>query len=541
MTPKRKPASHSSHYWLQAKKKIAAFAQYLKAIISRAIENAKTHLIPRLVDFLRKTQKQAAPYVKTAAEQTYRFAEIMVKRVVRLMGKRFAKFVDTLPADTYSREDLEFAANVKAARHEETPRRARRLLYTIGALLLSFLVWSYFADLEQVARGEGQVIPSSKTQVVQSLDAGIIKEITAKSGDRVKKGQMLVQIDDTGFSSSLGELQAKEASLLGQIQRLRAEIGDVAVTELIFSEEFAKQFPDVVKSELQLYQARRKNLDNQLSILDERSRQRELQLAETQRNMERLKRTLDIAQRELALKQPLADKGIVPKTEILELERAISDITGQLDVSNETVPRLEAAMREAKQQIEEQLLTFRQTAQADLNERLSDLSVVHESLKAAKDKVFRADIRSPVDGIVNKLNITTVGGVIKPGETLLEIVPLEDALLIEARITPKDIAFIRPNQKALVKITAYDFSIYGGLDGVVERVSPNSAYDEISRQYYYTVTVKTSLSHLTKGKVDLPIIPGMVASVDIIIGQRSVFDILTKPISKARYEALREP
>ncbi|MES2905708.1 MAG: HlyD family type I secretion periplasmic adaptor subunit [Pseudomonadota bacterium] len=471
----------------------------------------------------------------------YRLIKSDFEKAFAFTRAKIALVVSTWPSYVSSQEDLKFADDVSAAVYEETPRRAKHLLYAIAALLLTFLIWSCFAQLEQVARGEGQVIPSSKTQVVQSLEAGIIKGISAQAGDSVKKGQMLLQIDDTGFSSSLGELRAKEAALLGQVQRLRVEISDTTASSLTFPDDFTKRAPNIVQNELQLFQARRKNLNNQISILEERLRQKELQLIETQKNIDRLQRTLDISQSELDLKLPLAAKGVIPKTQILQLQREMSDISGQLDVAKQSMPRLEAAMRESKQQIEEQILTFRQTAQGDLNERLSDLSVVQESLKAAKDKVFRTDIRSPVDGIVNKLNITTVGGVIKPGETLLEIVPLEDNLLIEARIAPKDIAFITAKQKAMVKITAYDFSIYGGLDGTVERVSPNSSYDEISRQYYYIVTVKTSAARLTKGKEELPIIPGMVASVDIITGKRSVFNILTKPISKARYEALREP
>ena len=204
------------------------------------------------------------------------------------------------------------------------------------------------------------------------------------------------------------------------------------------------------------------------------------------------------------------------------------------------MPRLEAAIREAQALVKEQTLKFRQDAQVELSQRTGELAVVRESLRAARDRVVRADVRSPVDGIVNSMKVNTVGGVVRAGETLVEIVPLEDSLLIEAKVRPADIAFVHPDQRALVKITAYDFSIYGGLEGEVQKISADSSIDEVSREVFYLVTIKTLSNQLGGQKKKLSIIPGMVASVDILTGKKSVLDYLLKPINKARNEALRE-
>jgi adhesin transport system membrane fusion protein len=438
------------------------------------------------------------------------------------------------------RQDLEFAGEYNAALHQGAPTSSLKLLAAVSFMLLCFFTWAYFADIDEVARGEGQVIPSGRTQVVESLEGGIVKEILASVGDRVSKDQMLVQIDDTGFSSDLGELRAREISLLAQTIRLEVEISNKNPRTLEFPETLSSRAPDVVSNERRLFDVRMQTLETQIQTLRERLSQRQRELNEARSNATRLTQTLEIASEERRIKEPLAKRGIIPKTEFMTLKREIVDIEGQLAAANETIPRFEAAVREAEQNIEEQTFTFRQEAQAELNTKLTDLSVVQEALRGATDKVVRTDVRAPDDGVINQLHVNTIGEVIQAGETLVEIVPLGDDLLVEARITPSDIAFIHADQKAVVKITAYDFSIYGGLAGKVERISADSAVDEATRERYYTVTVRTQDASLRKGNKVLPIIPGMVASVDIITGKKSVLDYLLKPINKARNEALRE-
>jgi len=438
------------------------------------------------------------------------------------------------------REELDFIQDSEAALRDAPARASMYFLLACVMLLLSFLLWAYLAELEEVTRGDGKVIPSSKTQVLQSLEGGIVKKINVREGDTVKKAQILLTIDDTSFSSDLGELEAKHLSLSVQVKRLRTEAAIPDGTKIDFGDELRKAAPEVVRNEESLFAIRKSSFENQINVLKERLEQRKQELGELQASKKRYQDGLEIAQREFQLKEPLAKRGIVSRTDVLRLEREISDLKGQLATTEQSLPRVEASIREAERVIQEQRLSFRQTAQTELNTKLAELSVVNQSITAAKDRVVRADIRSPVEGIINKLHVNTIGGVVRAGEALVEITPQEEALFVEVRIQPKDIAFISPGQKALVKITAYDFTIYGGLEGKVEVISSDSIIDEQTGESFYTTTVKTTESVLRKGDKSLPIIPGMVAQVDVITGEKSVLDYLLKPIVKAQKEALRE-
>lgn len=438
------------------------------------------------------------------------------------------------------REDLDYASDINAAAFKGPPKITFIFLFTVSSLFIVFLVWAALAKIDEVTRGDATIVPSSKIQIVQSLEGGIVEELAIRVGNTVKKNQVLLRIDDTSFASNLGELKVRQASLSAQIARLQSEYERGASQSISFPEDLVRDAPDIVANERRLFKVRQDNLQNQIAILRDRLEQRTLEHAEQKANLARFEKNLSIAEEENTLKAPLAESGIVPKTDVLRLQREIADLQGQIDATRKIIPRLESAMREAQRQIDEQILVFRQNAQSELNQRQADLAVAKETMKAATDKVVRTDIRSPVDGIVNKLNVNTVGGVIKAGEDLIEIVPLADTLLVEARIRPADIAFIHPDQNALVKITAYDFSIYGGLQGKVERISADTVLDEVSGERFYTVTVRTEKASLGKGNEDLPIIPGMVASVDILTGKKSILDYLLKPIIKARDEALRE-
>ena len=441
---------------------------------------------------------------------------------------------------SYNREDLDFATEYNAAINQGPPRTTAVFLITLVVIFLSFLAWSSWAQLDEVTRGEGRVIASTKNQIVQSLEGGIVKAILVKTGDLVKQGDVLLKIDDTGFSSNFGELRARQASLEATIVRLNHELSGAQGTPPVFPPELIAAAGATIRTELQLYDARQRSLASQITILEERVKQRRRDLSELRANLDRISQNLELAREEERIKAPLAEKGIVPKTDFIRLKREIADLGGQITSSSESVPRLEAAIREAEALAREQTLKFRQDAQAELSARTGDLAVVDESMRAARDRVVRADVRSPVDGIVNSLSVNTVGGVVRAGATLVEIVPVEENLLIEAKVRPSDIAFIRPDQAALVKITAYDFSIYGGIDGVVQKISADSSMDEVSREVFYLVTVKTLSNQLGDQRNKQFIIPGMVASVDILTGKKSVLDYLLKPLNKARYEALRE-
>ncbi len=426
--------------------------------------------------------------------------------------------------------------------YDDSYRHHSRLTITLFSLLGLFLVWSYFATIEEVSRGEGRVVPSSKTQVVQSLEGGIIKELNIRQGQPVRKGQSLMLLDDTGFSASMGEVNAKGYSLRAQIIRLQHELetGPTSQKPPEFPEDLKQNAPEVVESEIRLYRARSTNYENQAAILQERLRQRQSELKELQANLVRVDENLRIAKREYEIKSPLAAQKVVPETELLRLQREMADLSGQLRTGNLAIPRLQAAIAEAERQIQDHSLNFKQTAQAELTQRIGEYNVVEQSLKSAKDKVFRTDVRSPVDGVVNRLNFSTIGAVVRPGEVIAEIVPLEDALLIEVKIKPSDIAFINPKQEAIVRLSAYDFSVYGALRGTVVTIAPDSVTDPNTKETYYVVVIQTNESALKRQGELLPIMPGMVATVDIITGAKSILQYLLKPIVKARDSALRE-
>lgn len=438
------------------------------------------------------------------------------------------------------RDDLDFLRESEAALRDAPARGSTIFLMVCLALALSFITWAYFAELEEVARGEGRVVPSAKMQVVQSLEGGIIKSLDVREGDVVTKGQVLIRIDDTGFASNVGELSAKELSLIVQTTRLRHEAGENGNEELVFPAELVERAPVVVANEMVLNSIRRNNLNTQLRVLEERLEQRRRELNELRENSKRYKENLGLAVQEYELKKPLAERGIVPKTDLLRLEREMADIKGQVASAEQSLPRGESAIRETQELVQEQRYKFRVEAQTELNTKLSELAIIQQSLRGATDKVTRTDIRSPVDGRVNKLHVNTVSGVVRAGEPMIEITPIEDNLLVDVRIKPSDIAFIRPGQKAQVKISAYDYTIYGVIPGIVEVISPDSTIEESTKEIYYAVTIRTTESALRKGNESLPIIPGMVATVDIITGGKSVLDYILKPILKARHEALRE-
>jgi membrane fusion protein, adhesin transport system len=439
-----------------------------------------------------------------------------------------------------SRHDLELASEYEAALREKTPFLGIVSVLACLAAIGVFLAWSALAMIDEVTRGEGRVIPSSKTQLVQSLEGGIVKEVTVRAGDKVTKGDILARIDDTGFASNLGEVRAKVVALSAKVARLLHEAEGDLETPPAFPTELVESSPAIVKNETQLYDERQKSLITQVKVLKERVEQRSRELEETKATMAKVREALSLANQEMKLKKPLADRGIVAKTDIIRLQRDVADAQGQIAVLKETLPRIESSIRESENLIDEQRQKFREEARSELSQMQAELAVSQETILAARDRVKRADIRSPVDGIVNKVNANTVGGVIQAGQTIMEIVPIEDAVFVEARIRPADIAFVHPQQNAIVKLTAYDFSIYGGLEAQVELISADSVYDEQLRENFYLVTVKTLENRLKSGKGDLPIIPGMVASVDILTGKKSVLDYLLKPINKARDEALRE-
>jgi adhesin transport system membrane fusion protein len=410
------------------------------------------------------------------------------------------------------------------------------LLLMIVAFFVLFFAWASWATLDEVTRGDGKVIPSSQVQKVQNLEGGILAAIEVHEGEVVNPGQVLLRIDNLRAASDLRENRKRHLALLGAIGRLRAEVDQ---TPIAFPPEVVADAAEVVAAQGALYEARQADLQSELAILRSQVEQREQELTELRTRIDQLARSQALARQELEITAPLAASRVVSKIELLHLERQINDLDGELESARLSVPRVEAAVREAHRRLDERQLNFRAEAQRELATDQPEATALAEVITAAADRVKRTEVRSPVRGTIKRLLINTVGGVIQPGQDLVEIVPLEDTLLLEAKVRPADIGFLHPGQPALVKVTAYDFSIYGGLKGVVEDISADTITDERGESFY-RVRVRTHDNALEKAGEPLPITPGMTAQVDILTGHKTVMDYLLKPILKAKERALRE-
>ncbi|HWA62979.1 MAG TPA: HlyD family type I secretion periplasmic adaptor subunit [Caulobacteraceae bacterium] len=416
--------------------------------------------------------------------------------------------------------------------------RGPRLVVAVSALGLAlFLAWAAFAPIEEVARAQGKVIPSSKGQIIQSSEPATVRAILVRPGQRVSRGELLVRMDDTESSSQLGQIQAENRSLTARAARLDQEAQGQAYN---CPPEVRAASPDACANEAQLQAVRAQALASKRTAAMATVEQRRRDLAEAQATSASLRNSLALAQKQVEMLEPLAAKAIVPQTELLQARRDLSDIQGRLAASEQAASRAQAGIAEAQAQASETVYQFRQEAMDEANQINAKLAVIRESSRGAEGKLDRTELRSPVEGVVNDVQITTLGGFVNAGQKLMEIVPVGEKLLVEARVKPSDIAFIRVGQPAMVKVTAYDFSIYGGIPGRVVQVSADSIYDEQAKEAYFAVIVETSRAFLTSGGRRLPISPGMICTADIITGRKSILDYLLKPVLKANSEALRE-
>ena len=432
--------------------------------------------------------------------------------------------------------DTEFMPEVDGTLLEDSPTLARITVWLVGLLLLVALVWAKFALLEEVTMGEGKAIPSSKIQVIQNLEGGIVAEIFVREGQLVNKGDVLLRLDDTRFLSNRGESDADRMALTARLERLQAE---AAGRPLEMPAEITLKAPQLVEDELALYNSRQDRLHSEQRTLNEQLRQKTQELAEFSSKQQQYRSSLGLIQQELNMSQPLVSSGAISEVEILRLRRSAVEMRGSLDATTLAIPRAQAGISEIKSKMEESELAFRSDAFKELNEVRTELQKITASSLAIEDRVSRTTVQSPVHGIIKQLKVNTIGGVVQPGNDLLEIVPLEDNLLIEAKVRPQDVAFLHPGQKAMVKFSAYDYTIYGGLKANLELISADTITDEEGNSFYL-IQVRTNKNHLGSDAHPLLIIPGMIATVDIITGEKSVLDYLLKPVLKARAEALRE-
>ena len=430
--------------------------------------------------------------------------------------------------------DADFDANADWAIAEQTPKGARMVVWLSLAAVLVLLLWSAFAVLDEVTRGEGKVIPSRQIQVLQSLDGGIVSEILVREGQSVKVGDLLLKVDPTRMVSSLRENRSQFLSLLAKAARLQA-LADGE--RFIPPQEVADEAPDIVQQERTLYESRRAELDATIGVARQQSSQRAQDLISAKARREQAAQSFTLTSRELEMTLPLAKTGAVSDVELLRLERDLARYRGERDSLNADIPRLESAVQEVARRIQEIDLTFRNLARSELSETQAKINALSEGSTALEDRVNQTEIRSPVNGTVKQLKINTVGGVVQPGRDVIELVPSDDALLVEARVLPRDIAFLRPGQKAMVKFTAYDFATYGGLEATLGHISADSVVDDKGNAFF-VVRVRTTST--TVGTQKFPIIPGMVVEVDILTGKKSVLSYLLKPILRAKEKAMTE-
>lgn len=426
----------------------------------------------------------------------------------------------------------DWVTDAEWARINQQPLRARQLLRSIVVVFVILLLWSAFADIDEIARGDGKVIPSQKLQTIQSLDGGLVQAIYVREGQIIEAGDVLVKVDPTRFIASVAESRSQFLALSAEVSRLEALASG---TEPQFSAEVTAD-THLLVTEQRLYQSSVAELNEQQFGFDRQIEQRQQELAEANAAVTQYRTTLALTQRELDVTRPLLSSGAVSDIDILRLERDIARLQGELSRAIATKARTESAIEEARNRQRETRFTAINRWQNQLAESSSRLQAVINAEQGLSDKVVQADIRSPIRGTVQRLHVNTVGGVISPGRDVVDIIPLDDTLVIEARIHPKDIAFLKNGQRATIRFSAYDFSLYGGLIAKVSHISADTITDERDNTYYL-VQLATEQRQIQQ---DLLIIPGMTAQVDIITGKRTVLSYLLKPLLRAKTNALTE-
>ncbi len=429
-----------------------------------------------------------------------------------------------------------FELDADAVMSTASTQRAQKLVRSALLVVVLLIVWASLAKVDEVTKGEAKVIPSKQLQIIQSLDGGVVSDILVKEGQVVEAGQLLLKIDETRATSGVRESAAQVFSLRVKLARLKALSGGTSFSPPAPHDGDLEE-ARIVEEERQLYDSRRNELSALVGISEQQLAQRRQEQAEARARRDAAARSLELAQQELNKTRPLLATGAVSEVDVLRLDREVSRARGEMEQASAQIARTGAGMAEAGRKIQETDLAFRNEARKELSEVLGKLNALNEGAVALADKVDKSQVKSPVRGRVQRLLANTVGGVVTPGKDIVEIVPLDDALVLEAKVQPRDIAFIHPGQAATVKFTAYDFGIYGGLDAVVENISPDTVTDERGQNTFYVVRVRTKQANFND---KMPIIPGMTAEVDVLTGKKTVMAYLLKPVLKAHSHALRE-
>ncbi|NOQ16388.1 MAG: HlyD family type I secretion periplasmic adaptor subunit [Methyloprofundus sp.] len=454
-----------------------------------------------------------------------------------MLKKNNLKFKNPLNTHRKRKEDLAFLSDVNSANLYGASIQSHIILWVAVSFFIIAIIWASIAELDEITRGSGKTIPSSHVQVLQNLEGGILSAILVKEGELVEKGQALLKLDTVRFASSFNETKLTYYELLATIARLKSEVNN---EPLVIPKEVSLKAPSIASDAKLLLTSRKNELTANKRISINQIRQKEQDLIELQSKIRKISVSYKLLKEELVMTEPLVQAGAISRVEILRLRRSANDLKGDLRASRLAIPRLKSSIAEAKNKLSEIEIHFHTDALEELNAAKAELGRTSETVLALEDRVARTKITSPVKGTIKQLKVTTIGGIVQPGMDLVEIVPLEDNLLIEAEVRPADIAFLRPGQKATIKLTAYDFSIYGGLEAELEHISPDTIVNEESRESFYLIRLRTNKNYLEHNGEQFNIIAGMTADVDILTGKKTVLDYLLKPILKARNRALQE-
>lgn len=425
-----------------------------------------------------------------------------------------------------TQKDYEYINSLSEAVLLTSPKKLRLIMYIWVAVMAGFLVWASWAKVDEISRGNGQVVSSSHNKMIQHLEGGIVEEILVKEGEQVVKNQPLLKIKNQKSTASFVSNESQSASLRARAARLKAEYSGSGAHGLIADEQM-------------LYNSNIENLNAKISKLQEKISQSRAELADAKSKKEHLKMSLGMINEEVRMTGPMVEKGVKSKVEYLKLQREANEAENAYQSATLSIPRLESIIQENQKSIEESRYEFRSKAQKEYNEVMAQLGTLRADGVALSDQEQRTTVRSPMDGVVQSLFVHTLGGVVKPGDNLVEIVPNGDKLIVEVKLKPSDIAFIYAGQKAIVKLSAYDFAVYGSLSGKVIGISADTKTDK-KEEAFYTVRIETDKSYLEHNGKKLSIITGMTLSADIITGRKSVLDYILKPILKTKQHMLSE-
>ncbi len=411
------------------------------------------------------------------------------------------------------------------------------LLFLVLALLIILILWANWTELDNVTRGEGKIVSSIENQIVQASEEGVIKSRFVEEGEIVNTNTLLFEIDPIEAKTSYEQALQRLSSLKIQEIRLSAE---VLGNEPIFPEDLITKSSTVVVGEKALFAARRADLNAQLAVLNQQMIQREQQIDEIQVGIKTSNETLELLNKQINIIKPLVETGLSPEMELLGLLRQAKDFEGKEESFRVSLLRAKTSIIEVEQEINSVRQSYRTSSQSELSKIISEIAEIESKIPALEDRVIRTQVKSPVKGIINRINFTTLGGFVRPGDALLEIVPTGDDLIVEAKIDPKDIAYIEPRQKARISLTAYDASRYGTIDGEVIKVSPDAVEDKASGLSFYIVDVSIDSELQEDDGSVVEILPGMVASVDVLAGKRTVLDYIWNPMLKIKERALTD-